>query len=68
MAHKWKAGDVVRLKSGSMPMTVEAYDETGNYKVFGVRCVWFSVNIAFARPERDCFHEDALELSKGDAS
>lgn len=61
---KWKPGDVVRLKSGSPPMTVETYDSTGNYALWGVRCIWFSPNPAFARPERECFHEDALESAK----
>lgn len=36
MAEKWKAGDVVNLKSGGPDMTVNCYNQVGL-----VNCHWF---------------------------
>jgi uncharacterized protein YodC (DUF2158 family) len=35
-----KVGDVVVLKSGSVPMTVEFIDPNPD-RVYGVNCIWF---------------------------
>ena len=65
---KWKPGDVVRLKSGGPKMTVEQYDNTGNYPLWGVRCVWFSgvYHVQNVCLMRECFHEDDLMLEPAD--
>ena len=51
MAQVFKAGDIVRLKSGGPSMTLTSMDDRGY-----VRTAWF----ADAAKERGYFHLDAL--------
>lgn len=53
MAGEFKAGDIVQLKSGGPPMTVEEDDRRGRY-----RCVWFKG----ASMEGGYFQEQSLKL------
>jgi len=48
----WDTGDVVVLRSGGPPMTVEGEDEDGE-----IQCVWF----VGEKTKRDAFPADALE-------
>jgi uncharacterized protein YodC (DUF2158 family) len=41
MAGEFKAGDVVRLKSGGPAMTIEEIGRYGVSKTEGAKCVWF---------------------------
>ena len=51
---KFHVGDVVKLKSGGMPMTVEGYPVpfTGQ-----VRVTWFD---SAGKSQRETYHEDTL--------
>jgi len=50
----FKAGDVVQLKSGGLPMTVEVENTNGI-----VTCQWFDKNSIL---NEDCFRNQTLEL------
>ena len=54
MAHKFKSGDVVKLKSGGPKMTVAMVTEDDDCAI--VHCSWFDKNSLF---EKD-FDEDLL--------
>ena len=53
----FKVGDVVRLRSGGPPMTVETIPYPGK-RVFG--CLWMS----YGKPYRAEFKHDLLEKAK----
>jgi len=60
---KFKAGQIVRLKSGGPKMTVQGYVHLGmDVYIDDVRCKWFVGN---ADKVGD-FHEDSLELDDDD--
>ncbi len=58
MAEKWKAGDVVRLKSGGVPMTVRSVE--GEMAL----CQWFEKGELQSMK----FHQDMLTRAAGSAS
>lgn len=60
--NKFKIGDVVRLKSGSIRMTIDSTDPWDDKKDMYCRCVWWSE--AIGKTERDVFVNDCLELQK----
>jgi uncharacterized protein YodC (DUF2158 family) len=48
VANKYNTGDLVRLKSGGPPMTVNAYEHQWNPEVEGppaMYCMWFAEDI-----------------------
>lgn len=59
----FEIGDVVALKAGGPPMTIEACDEL-------VSCVWFSKNVDgyWTGPHRENFRHELLEESEPDLS
>lgn len=60
---KYKAGDVVKLKSGGPNMTVHGYSAViSNHESKNVMCKWF----AGAKSESCTFHEDMLIPVEGD--
>ena len=52
---KFHVGDVVKLKSGGMPMTVEGYANPSSRQV---QVAWFD---AAGKPQHGTYHEDTLE-------
>lgn len=62
----YEVGDVVAVKAGGPPMTVEAYDAEGEL----VSCVWFSRNPdhQWTGPHRENFNPDLLERAEPDES
>jgi uncharacterized protein YodC (DUF2158 family) len=52
---KFHVGDVVKLKSGGMPMTVEGYTVPF---VGQVKVTWFD---SAGNPQRGVYHEDTLD-------
>jgi uncharacterized protein YodC (DUF2158 family) len=54
MAHTFKIGDVVRLKSGGPKMVVHSLESSGM-----VWCQWFVDN----KPAADSFKPETLELA-----
>jgi uncharacterized protein YodC (DUF2158 family) len=62
MAGKWKTGDVVRLKSGGLPMTVAG--PAGVVDPDAVACVW---QVGSAE-QRHRYHEDMLEAADTDGA
>lgn len=63
MANKFKAGDIVTLKSGSHAMTVKAnatkHTPVGNTPIPDrYECFWFDG----VKPQKAVFQEDAIKL------
>ncbi|SIQ75467.1 Uncharacterized conserved protein YodC, DUF2158 family [Rhizobium sp. RU35A] len=56
--NKFKAGDLVQLKSGGPTMTVEKFMQHNE----SYRCTWF----AGAKHNREDFAEEAIELYSDD--
>ncbi|MBL8023385.1 MAG: DUF2158 domain-containing protein [Elusimicrobia bacterium] len=52
---RFHVGDVVRLKSGGMPMTVEGYSDSNHHQA---KVVWFD---SAGKPQRETYPEDTLE-------
>lgn len=59
LAQKYKAGDVVELKSGGPKMTVSGYVTSNGLNEFAkVFCQWF----VGTKLEKERFSEDSLQL------
>lgn len=56
---QFKEGDVVKVKSGGPPMTVESVNADGSYT-----CVWFDKDGKKRVPAKDVFKEVVLEKSE----
>lgn len=61
--HKYKMGDVVRLRSGGPNMTVQGYTDLGTGEI--VSCQWFD---RAEKLQKGNFREDALQGVDVDAS
>jgi uncharacterized protein YodC (DUF2158 family) len=58
---EFKVGDIVVVKSGGPPMTVEKIGKMDFYgREIGVHCCWFVDN----KLQRDVFRFDVIELEK----
>ncbi len=63
MAYKFKAGDIIKLKSGSRTMTVSgnATTHTANGSVIipdRYECFW----VDGSKPQKAVFHQDSIKL------
>jgi uncharacterized protein YodC (DUF2158 family) len=58
MSDQFKAGDVVKLKSGGPDMTITRVESEGGSRVF-VYCTWFTGN----KNEKGHFPPEALKLA-----
>jgi len=63
--HEFKVGDVVALKSGGPPMTVDEVLEMPEGSKGCIKCRWFDVKEQLKKGE---FSPDSLEVSKGEPS
>jgi len=64
MAAKFKAGDIIELKSGGPKMTVEEVTEGRGNNPDGLWAVWF----AGAKRERAHFNIESVKLAKEEPS
>ena len=63
--HEFKVGDVVTLKSGGPPMTVNEVLNMSEDTKGCIKCRWFDVKKQLKKGE---FSPDSLEVSKGEPS